>query len=119
MSEDCAQRRIIKDGPLWDRALALLPELFLFLYIMTVIALGSCLENSGPMGDLTYCARNSVVDASLDPESSVNCLPGGRISDDGPGEKAYEGALIAFSGSLVAGASNICRPPPMSLLIQQ
>jgi hypothetical protein len=76
-------------------------------HIMNVIALGSCLKDSGPLGDLTYCARNSVVDASLDPESSVNSLRGGRIPDDGPGKKAYEGALTVFSASLVAGALNI------------
>jgi hypothetical protein len=70
-----------------------------FFYITTVIALGSCLEDSGPTEDLTYCARSSVVDASLDPESSVNCLSGGRISDISPGEKAYEGALAVLSGS--------------------
>ena len=91
----------------WNRAPAPLIRGCPLFYIVTVIALGSCLEDSGPMGDLTYCAWDSVVDASLDPESSVNCLPGGRISDDGPGEKAYEGALTAFSGSLVAGALNI------------
>src|ERR1700743_2015235 len=76
-------------------------------HIVNVIALGSCLKDSGPLGDLTYCARNSAVDVSLDPESSVNSLRGGRITDDGPGEKAYEGALTVFSASLVAGTSNI------------
>jgi hypothetical protein len=43
-------------------------------YIVNVIALGSCLKDSGPLEDLTYCARNSAVDVSLDPESSVNSL---------------------------------------------
>jgi hypothetical protein len=105
MSEDCAQWGIIKDGHLGIELWPSYQRLSLF-NIMTVIALGSSLEDSGPMGDLTYCAQNPVVDASLNPESSVNCLPGGRISDDGPGEKAYEGALTAFSGSLVAGTSN-------------
>ena len=76
-------------------------------HIVNVIALGSCLKDSGPLGDLTYCARNSVVDASLDPESSVNSLRGGRMPDDGSGEKAYEGALTVFSASLFAGTLNI------------
>jgi hypothetical protein len=76
-------------------------------HIVNVIALGSCLEDSGPSGDLTYCARNSAVDVSLDPESSVNSLRGGRIIDDGPGEKAYEGALTVFSASPVAGTCRL------------
>jgi hypothetical protein len=100
-----SQRRIVLNGALsktctLEPSAGPLTEVVPFLH-------HDRLEDSGPMGDLTYCARDSVIDASLDPESSVNCLPGGRISDDGPGEKAYEGALTAFSGSLVTGTSNI------------
>jgi hypothetical protein len=60
--------------------------------------LGSCPDDSDPIGDLMYWARiSSAAEASVDPETCVNCLRGG-LNMPGDGEKAYEGFAV-FSAS--------------------